>query len=174
MYFATLEDLDGNFWEQNPELKFIDPFSEFMKKKNSSEIMKAIYLVYDFKSKFNIAGVSEDEAKKDIEKNFLKIKNFDWLDYHDIIEAYKDKCTTKVQKALQRFEKDLTGLQDYLDRLSWEDDEEAMLKKDIIKDIDSFYKKYKECEALVKEEMREKRYKGGYRKSPAEKLSTES
>ena len=53
--FVIVDDLDGDFWKQNPELKYIEPFSEFSKKKNSSEIMKAIYLAYDFKSKFNIS-----------------------------------------------------------------------------------------------------------------------
>jgi hypothetical protein len=170
--FVTLDDLDGNFWEQNPELKYIEPFAEFYKKKNSSQIMKAIYLAYDFKSKFNRAGIPEEEAKKDIAKNFLKDQKFVWAEYKELIDAYKDKCKTKVQKALELFEEDVVGFQNYLRRLSWEDEEEASVKSNIYKIADEYYKKYKDCEALVKDEIREKRFKGGYRLSPAEKMST--
>lgn len=169
--FVILDDLDGDFWEQNPELKYMEPFSEFKKEKNSSNIMKAIYLAYDFKSKFNRAGIPEEQAKEDIAKNFLKKPDFEWGKYKEIIESYKDKCKTKVQKALEKFEEDVVGFQNYLRRLSWEDEEEAQVKSNIYKIVDEYYKKYKECEALVKDEIREKRYKGGYRLSPAEKMS---
>lgn len=170
--FVIVDDLDGDFWKQNPELKYIEPFAEFSKKKNSSEIMKAIYLAYDFKSKFNRAGIPEEEARKDIAKNFLKNQKFVWAEYKEIIDAYKDKCKTKVQKALELFEEDVVGFQNYLRRLSWEDEEEAQVKSNIYKIADEYYKKYKDCESLVKDEIREKRYKGGYRLSPAEKMST--
>lgn len=170
--FVIVDDLDGDFWKQNPELKYIEPFAEFSKKKNSSEIMKAIYLAYDFKSKFNRAGIPEEEARKDIAKNFLKNEKFVWAEYKEIIDAYKDKCKTKVQKALELFEEDVVGFQNYLRRLSWEDEEEAQVKSNIYKIADEYYKKYKDCESLVKDEIREKRYKGGYRLSPAEKMST--
>jgi len=40
--FVTLEDDKADFWEQNPELKYIEPFATFSKKKDSSNIMKAI------------------------------------------------------------------------------------------------------------------------------------
>lgn len=36
--FVTLDDLDGDFWAQNPELKYIEPFAEFSKKEDSSSI----------------------------------------------------------------------------------------------------------------------------------------
>lgn len=170
--FVIVDNLEEDFWKQNPELKYIEPFAEFSKKKNSSEIMKAIYLAYDFKSKFNRAGIPEDEARKDIAKNFLKKPDFVWGEYKEIIDAYKDKCKTKIQKSLELFEEDVVGFQNYLRRLSWEDEEEAQVKSSIYKIADEYYKKYKDCESLVKDEIREKRYKGGYRLSPAEKMST--
>jgi len=170
--FVTLDDLDGDFWEQNPELKYIEPFAKFSKTKNSSAIMKAIYLAFDFKSKFNRAGIPEEEAKKDIAQNFLKIKDFQWGEYHEITEAYKDKCKTKVQKSLEKFEADVVGFQNYMLSLSWEDEDEAAVKVNLVKEVDNYYQKYKACETIVKDEVREKRYKGGYRLSPAEKMST--
>lgn len=172
MQFIEIEDFNQDFWEQNPELQYIEPFATFKKTKGSSDIMKAIYLVYDFKSKFKIAGVSEEEAKRDVQKNFLKKKEFNWAQYIELIEAYKDMCTTKLQKSLQQYEEQLFGLQKFINSLSWESDEDAAIKTQSIKDYKMFLKDYKEYEDLVKEELKEKRYKGGYRKSPAEKLSS--
>jgi len=149
--FVTLDDLDGDFWIQNPELKYIEPFAEFSKKEDSSSIMKAIYLAFDFKSKFNRAGIPEEESKT---------------------EAYKDKCKTKVQKSLEKFEADVVGFQNYMSSLSWEDEEEAGVKASLVREVDNYYRKYKDCETIVKDEIREKRYKGGYRLSPSEKMST--
>lgn len=159
------------FWEQNPELKYIEPFSEFYKEENSSDIMKAIYLAYDFKSKFIRAGISEDESKRDIAKNFIKDTSFEWGKYSKIIDAYKEMCKTKVQKALDRFERDAVGFTEYLTNLSWEDPEEAEVKSSIYKTVEDYYKKYKDCEALVIGEIKEKRFRDGYRLSPAEKMS---
>lgn len=170
--FVTLDDIDGDFWEQNPELRYVEPFAEFSKKKDSSSIMKAIYLAFDFKSKFNRAGIPEEEAKRDIAKNYLKIKDFQWGEYHELTEAYKDKCKTKVQKSLEKFEADVVGFQNYMSSLSWEDEEEAGVKASLVREVDNYYRKYKDCETIVKDEIREKRYKGGYRLSPSEKMST--
>jgi hypothetical protein len=170
--FVTLDDFEEDFWEQNPELQYIEPFAEIKKQKGSSNIMKAIYLVYDYKSKFNVGGVNEEEAKRDVQKNFLKQKDFNWGKYNEIIEAYKDKCKTPLQKSLEQYAEQLFGLQKYINSLSWEDDDEAPIKAQSIKDYKAFFKDYKEYEALVKEELKEKRYKGGYRKSPAEKMSS--
>lgn len=170
--FVTLDDLDGDFWVQNPELKYIEPFAEFSKKEDSSSIMKAIYLAFDFKSKFNRAGIPEEEAKRDIAKNYLKIKDFQWGEYHELTDAYKDKCKTKVQKSLERFESDLLGFEHYMLGLSWQDENEAPVKSELVKEVEKYFQKYKACEAIVKDEIREKRYKGGYRLSPSEKMST--
>ena len=172
MQFIEIEDFEKDFWEQNPEIQFIEPFASFKKTKGSSDLMKAIYLVYDFKSKFKIAGVNEEEAKRDVQKNFLKKKDFNWGQYNELIEAYKDMCTTKLQKSLMQYEEQLFGLQRYINSLSWDDDEDAAIKTQSIKDYKMFFKDYKEYEELVKEELKEKRYKAGYRKSPAEKLTS--
>lgn len=170
--FVILEDEKDDFWEQNPELKYIEPFSTFSKKKDSSETMKAIYLVYDAKSKFNRGGISKDKAKDDVSKNFLKKPNFKWEDYKDIIDAYIESCTTVKQKALQKFEKDLTGLSDYMEALSWADPDEAVIKKDINKEMRVYFNNLSECESLVNEEIKEKKFKGGYRMSPSEKMTS--
>jgi hypothetical protein len=171
--FVTI-DIESplTFWEQNPEIKYMEPFSSFYEEENSSDIMKAIYLAYDFKSKFIRAGIPEDTAKRDIAKNFLKDPSFEWGKYSKIIDAYKDKCKTKVQKALDKFEKDAVGFTEYLANLSWEDPEEAEVKSGIYKTVEDYYKKFKDCEALVIGEINEKRFRDGYRLSPAEKMSS--
>lgn len=170
--FVTLEDDKADFWEQNPELKYIEPFATFSKKKDSSNIMKAIYLVYDFKSKFNRGGIPQDQAKDDVAKNFLNKKDFKWDDYKEIITAYEDSCTTVKQKALLKFQKDLTGLSNFMERLSWEDAEDQYTKKEINKEMIVYFKNLSECESLVNEEIKEKRFKGGYRMSPSEKMTS--
>lgn len=172
--FVTIEDDKLGFWEQNPELTYMEPFATFSKDKKSSDIMKAIYLVYDFKSKFNRAGISEDKAKEDVAKNYLKDSKFNWSKYSDIISAYKENCTTVKQKALERFEDDLEGLSRFMASLSWENPEEASIKKDVNKEMITYFKNLKECQALVNEEIREKRYRGSYRMSPSEKITSGS
>jgi arylsulfatase A-like enzyme len=170
--FVTLDDDKADFWEQNQELKYIEPFATFSKKKDSSDIMKAVYLVYDFKSKFNRGGIPKDKAKEDVAKNFLKKPNFKWDDYEEVIKAYIDTCTTVKQKALQKFEKDLKGLSEYMEVLSWADPDEAVIKKDINKEMRVYFNNLSECESLVNEEIKEKRFKGGYRMSPSEKMTS--
>lgn len=163
--FVELYSLEEDFWVQNPELSVMSPFAEFKKKKNSGEIMKAIYLIYDFKSKFNIAKEPREKVIEDVNKNFLKQPNFDWSKYTDIVNAYIEKCKTPLQKDLEAMYFDLEGLRKYINRLSWEDDEEAKIKKDYMKEIDGFYDKCKNLEAKVLGEIQEKRFKGNVRKS---------
>jgi hypothetical protein len=163
--FVILEDLAGDFWEQNPEIALIEPFASFKKKKGSSEIMKAIYLIYDFKSKFNVAKEPREKVIEDVNTNFLKQPNFDWTKHTDVIEAYQEKCKTPLQRDLEAVYEDLRGLRSYITRLSWEDDEEAKIKKDYMKEIDSYYERCKNLEAKVLGEIQEKRFKGNVRKS---------
>jgi hypothetical protein len=165
MEFVIIEDLAGDFWEQNPELALMRPFSEFKKKKNSSEIMKAIYLIYDFKSKFNVAKEPRERVIEDVNTNFLKQPNFDWGKLQDIIDAYVEKCKTPLQRDLEAMYEDLKGLRSYIARLSWEDDDEAKIKKDYMKEIDTYYERCKNLEAKVLGEIQEKRFKGNVRKS---------
>lgn len=169
--FVTVYDFDEDFWLQNPELKYMEPFASFYKTDNSSLIMKAIYLAYDFKSKFNRAGISIEESKKDIAENYIKDSKFEWGKYNDIISSYQERCKTKVQKALEIFEADVIGFQNYLSSLSWEDQDEALVKASTYKVVEDYYVKYKNCESLVKEEINEKKYRNDYRLSPSEKLT---
>jgi len=163
--FVNLENIEDNFWEQNPELAYMTPFSELYKKKEGEQIMKAIYLIYDFKSRFNIAKEPREKVIEDVSTNFLKKPKFDWSKYEHIISTYEDKMKTPLQKDLEAMYLDLEGFRSYITRLSWEDDEEAKLKRDYMKDIDVLYNKIKELESKVAGEIQEKRFRGNARKS---------
>jgi len=59
-----------------------------------------------------------------------------------------------------------------MERLSWEDAEDQYTKKEINKEMIVYFKNLSDCESLVNEEIKEKRFKGGYRMSPSEKMTS--
>lgn len=172
--FVTLDDIKGDFWEQNPEIELHQPFANFKKNKRSSDIMKAIYLVYDPKSISKRGNISEEQSKKDIAENLLGDPNFDWEPYVDIIRAYKEKCKTKLQVELEKWLYDIQERLQYGNELSWSDEAESKRKDDILLSHKKYMDAYIEVERKVKDEMASRRMKNGYHKSMLEMMGTSS
>lgn len=143
-----LKDLDKDFWEQNKELALMTPFSSFKKKAKSDKIMKAIYLIWDSKSSFRKSGMSTEEIMNDININFLNNADFNWEPYEDIVEAYKDKCMSRLYKKVISMLGELDEIDEARSNLSWEDEDQYKQK---IALFDASKKLYEEAISLQKE-----------------------
>ena len=143
-----LKDLDKDFWEQNKELALMTPFSSFKKKAKSDKIMKAIYLIWDSKSSFRKSGMSTEEIMNDININFLNNADFNWEPYEDIVEAYKDKCMSRLYKKVIAMLSELDDIDEARSNLSWEDEDQYKQK---IALFDASKKLYEEAISLQKE-----------------------
>lgn len=143
-----LLDIDKDFWEQNKELALMSPFSSFKKKAKSDKIMKAIYLIWDSKSTFRKSGMSTDEIMSDINENFLGNKDFNWDPYDEIVEAYKDKCMSRLYKNVLSLLEEIEEISEARQSLSWESPEEYKQKIEL---FDASKKLFQEAIALQKE-----------------------
>lgn len=143
-----LKNIDEDFWGQNKELSFMHPFSVFKKKAKSDKIMKAIYLIYDSKSTFRRAGMSTEEIITDVNTNFLNKEDFDWDAYTDIIEAYQDKCQSRIYKKLLKLLDEIDEIEADREGLSWAEAGEAELK---LKLFDASKKLFQDAITLQKE-----------------------
>jgi hypothetical protein len=168
---VRVKDITKDFWSQNQQLAIMAPFSDFKKKKGSSKIMMAIYLIYDSKSDFLKAGMTTDEIVKDVNKNYLEDENFPWENYQDIIDAYKEKCTSRLHKKVMNMLDEIDEIEKSRSELSWDDPAEAELK---IKLFDASKKLYNEAIELQKklnEEVAELELEGDYVPSMTEEFS---
>lgn len=95
-----------NFWELNPQIRYIEPFNEVYEldkgKEESSNIMWVTFFMCDpdnEKNKFYRYKI--EERKKFIEENFYP--DVDWESELLVksMEAYPQKCLTAIQKALK-------------------------------------------------------------------------
>ncbi len=123
-----LKDIDKDFWEQNKELSYMAPFAAFKKKAKSDKVMKAIYMIYDSKSTFRRAGMSTEEIIEDVNANFLNNKDFDWEQYTEIVEAYQDKCQSRLYKKLLKLFDEIDEIEQDREGLSWAEAAEAELR----------------------------------------------
>lgn len=170
--FVDIENEDSDIWKDNPDLQFSEPFAKFKKsERNSNKIMKAIYLIYDPKSRFNIAKEPQEKIIEDVTKNFLRKREFDWTKYNDVIEAYKENCKSPLQRQYEEILSDYEGFISYYRNLSWEDEDEARIKTGHMKTIEDYGKKIIELKKLVDGEENEQKYKFDYRKSMIENLA---
>lgn len=91
---------DENFWEMNPQYKYI--FSEFYEndksknKEKTSRIMWAIFFRLHPKSDFyNLSNRDELIASK-----WLKDPKFKWSDYQDQLNLFSETILTQAEKSL--------------------------------------------------------------------------
>jgi len=162
MVFCNIKDIEGDFWEQNKQLSYMSPFSSFKKKKNSSKIMKAIYLIYDSKSSFKQTPMSEEEIIKDVNLNFLEDENFKWSEYEDIVEAFKDKCRTGTAKIIEGISEECNDIQLAIKDLSLSDPEEISMRKDLHTMRSKLLSEKIDLELKLKEEIGELLLEGDY------------
>lgn len=163
--FARQPKDPKNFWDLNPELRYIAPFSKLYKEEGSAMMMTAIWMICDPKSSFTNSSMPEELCKEEVAKNFLK-KPIKWSEYREYIDAYKSVCKTKVEKELDALFLILKERQQSGEDLDWDTDFE---KKDkIILTQPTYYEKYFSLRAKLKEEREESLAHGKYTPSRME------
>jgi hypothetical protein len=115
--------------------------------------------------------MTTDEIIKDVNKNYLEDENFPWENYQKIVDAYKEKCTSRLHKKVMNMLDEIDEIERSRSELSWDDPNEAELK---IKLFDASKKLYNEAIELQKklnEEVAELELEGDYVPSLTEEFS---
>ena len=105
-------DTNVNFWEMNPQMKYIENFSELYKgdkskgKKDSSQLMWAIALLMDKSTSNNFRNIPEEERKFQLAKYFLQDDKFQWGNPKivSLINTYENCILTQPMRSLRNLE----------------------------------------------------------------------
>ncbi len=149
-------DTKTDFFKANPQLN-IETF-----KKVSSNVMWAIALLYDTKSKF--FNLPIDDRLNIIKKEFLKDKDFNIEKYKNQIELYVKLTTTPAKRQLIQWNRILDEKSKYLETIRYSSE----TYNDIEKMLSSNTKLYEELSRITSAiEMEEagSAVKGGAKKS---------
>lgn len=123
MAFIVVEKPDVNIWKENPALELIKEWREFKKKEGverSSDILKAIYYIWDPKSELRDSGVDESQLIEEVTSSIINDPEFNWDDYDHIKDLYLKHNITKIQKLFLRYEKEIEDLNMILEDWKWE------------------------------------------------------
>lgn len=176
MAFIIVENPEDNIWEANPSLELISGFRAFKNKEGverSSNIIKAIYYIYDPKSELRDSGVPFDQLIEDITNNVIGDPDFDWNDYDDIKELYMSNNITALEAKLLDHEKEMEDLKTFLSTwaLSKKDIKDRMVTMSAYNKLLDEYIDIREKVKMETEEMTE--MLGGYQKSLIESFGNE-
>lgn len=164
-----------NFWEVNPSLLTLTPYAQFYKKlgkRRSSNVMKAVWMIYDPKSKAQLSGErSEKDLQKDIATHLLNEPSFDWKDKElkKVIAAYRLDCRTFVERELMFWENELRERSIYQRELPW--DTERREKDEMLGTQKKLFEQYLDIKKEVDKERSERSFHGGTGKSLIEKMA---
>lgn len=172
--FLNSVNIDENFWQHNPEIKYIVPFSKLYdsdpskKKEYSSQLMWAIYLFSDPNSRFS--RMFTTERMKEIQDNYLKDKNFNWAEetIKELIYSYEDKMLTKLQQSYNRLIRKLEERDKFILDTKY-NERNAKVIDAMFANSSIIYKQLKEIETQLLEEAKGGNIKGGRRESISEK-----
>lgn len=163
-HFTVYPEEGQNFWDANPGLLNLDPYPQFKKKqgtRRSSNLMKAIWQVYDPKAKGVIADRPVKDLQNDIATNFLNDPKFNWKDkdIRNVIEAYKQDCMTFMEKELKYWEMELRERRLYMAELPWDMEREE--KDKMLSTQPKLWDEYMRYKKEVDKERQERFHGGG-------------
>ena len=151
-------NLEGNFFTNNPEFRYFDETSDLIEKigeKEASKVMHAIYLTEDPNSDFYT--FSKEDRRKLVQRNYLKVDEFSWDDYENIIRAYPGWFLTSI-------EKNYKSLCDTFDKMVFEvsmldvtDAKQQRMALDLLKSIEGVYKGLSTVSKMFAAEQESKR-----------------
>jgi len=187
---------EQNFWELNPQLAYIEPFSELYDTDEggleSSNYMWAVFFMQDNDEEENLLyRYPTKERIKAIKKFFPDIDLTNEL-YRKALKAYPSKCLSSVQRALLLEQKAIEKRTQEIDKIDYyvdyymKDDQgnykldnsgKPILIKGTSKQLDDVYKNseliYTRLEKALAKFQREKeeeaRVRGGRKKTFSEK-----
>lgn len=102
-------DIDASFWDQNPQLKYIKPFSghysldESTNKTFSSRRMWAAFLYCDPTDRNKFYRLPEETKREEI-ASYVGDPDFTFEEIADVIEQYPFLCMTNAQRAFKGWE----------------------------------------------------------------------
>lgn len=151
-------DITKDFWEINPEISLITVFREFREEeRNSSMIMWAIYLTEDPNSKlYKLRDIKE--RRSEVEKNFLKVKDFKWENYNTIIQAYVDITMSENEKSFKTWTDKAREMDVYVGTLQFGPDDNTLFK--MFKEARAIWSTLHEIQKKLVEEEEESVIKG--------------
>lgn len=165
-------NIEENFWNLNSEIKYMSPFSVLYNsdptkdKEQSSKLMWVVYLYTDPDSRFS--RMSEDEKRDEIATNYLQDKNFDWNSISNIIDGYRDKLLTKLQKSYLRLLKKLEDRDNFISKTPYNEKNAQTLDK-MFANSSAIYEQLSEIENQLNEEKKSGQIKGGRKESLSER-----
>lgn len=111
--FAKESNLD-DFWKNNPDLLWIEPYKSFSFTPNSSKIMTAIWKIYDPYSETSNSGIPLVTAKKTILEDIFGANGSNSLDeYPDLINTYINDSKKPIDTLFDDFFNILENRQEY-------------------------------------------------------------
>lgn len=145
-------DITVNFWNLNPQMKYVGEFDKFYKKdrskdkQNSSQIMWAIALYLDKSKANNFRNLPEEERKLQLTKYFLKDETFDWDNeiVKPLINTYHSMVLTQAERSLISWEKKLKERDEFIDKTTYDSTSYDMLDKM----MSATYKMYQQYDAI--------------------------
>lgn len=182
------EGIEGDFWVQNPQLKYLSPFSDLYdsdksrKKVESSKTMWCIWMLMD-PSYINKVFQQDDKAKLPTVKKFWPKFDKDHPLVDAIMKVYDDVCLSAIGRSYKRETATMVARADILATTAYSFDayvtdpstNRAKIVKGTSRDLDAMrvmstkiYEGYNAIEKLFREEQDASRVVGGRTESVRE------
>ena len=166
-------NIDLNFWKINPQLIIV--FSNLYDKDKSkdkvesSKIMWAIAMLYDPSDKNQFRNADFDIKKKAIVDSYLKKKDFDWLEYSEEIDLYKEYCLSVYERELLVIEESLRSRRILLQTTPYTL-KTASLLDDMHKKTGEIQRQHIELKKLIRDGLDKGKNRGNHQQSFLDKL----
>jgi len=154
-----------DFFEQNPELRYLTPFAKLLEensKDQASKIAWAVYMTEDPNAR--LYRRPKSEKQEEIARNYLKDEKFEWKEFDYLISAYPRLCLSKDDALFKVWGDTLDEIQVYIKELKIED------KLDGIKNLGAAMTAYKKAEAEWFSEKEKGKIKGRKTESLSERM----
>lgn len=163
-------DIEGNFFEQNPEVAYISPFKDLIDDlggERASHLMWALYLLEDAQSEFS--DMLRDEREQQVKENFLQDSMFDLSTIDHLREEYKRQCMSANERLLANWKRKIEERDKYILDLEYNIANADNLDTRLTKSK-AIWDQYLSVEKQVIKEREEGRNWGDYQESAIEKL----
>lgn len=114
-------DIDNNFWDFNPQLKIVKPFSILYnrdkskdKEKSSKEMWCVFFMADSSPIKNKLYRIPEEDRKKELKTEYYKDINFEDKDIQECIKQYPEKTMSTIEKTFKVWEDVLQQRNEFL------------------------------------------------------------
>jgi len=167
-------DTDANIWEIEPQLKIPQAFNKLYSedtsksKAHSSKIMWAIALLIDSSEANKFRNLREIDRKARIASDYLKDDKFNFDDYKELIDAFTELHSSKLEKELRQQELKLEERATFINDTKYDLDTGDKLDKFLI-NTGKLYEQIKSLKDQIRAERDGGNTKGGMTESASEK-----